>query len=255
MLRSPGWVGAACSLLLLATCAFEPDEENAWRSGDEPDESSTTAADEPDTPSEDPVEPDPPAPQPTCAGEDCCPAGMETVLVSEAADEIETDADGKCLLLMEGHDQVVDTSKGSFVLAGPGDDSVEVDGAAVVLGGPGADSMIAHAGGTELIGGAGADSIETGDGHHVIVPGTGADTVKAGAGSVVVQVLDACELEAGESLEAAGTADTLVIPVAFDSLAEMGVEVQGFEHVVVTGATCLSECATEDCLAGEGAVP
>ncbi len=187
----------------------------------------------------------------TCDGKDCCPAEMPLVAGSDAADVIATEDNAKCIVLDGGADKLSDSGKGTFVLAGAGDDKVTVDGAAYVAGGPGSDTIVAIGPQTEINGGEGDDVISTGVGHHIVVPGEGADTVVGGKGSIVVHIRDACELEDGESLTGNGDSDTLVIPVSESALAEMGVETQGFDRIIVAGATCTAGCAPTDCVAEE----
>ncbi|WP_434419956.1 hypothetical protein [Nannocystis pusilla] len=158
--------------------------------------------------------------------------------------------DDACLDLLAGDDELDDSGKRTVILAGEGDDAIHVVASAYVAGGPGDDFLEALAGGAELDGGPGADTIHTYGGHHIITPGEGADTVIGGAGNIVVQILDACELQAGESLVGNGPDDTLVIPVSPSSAAALGVTISGFEHVRVTGPTCASACAAFGCEPG-----
>lgn len=186
-----------------------------------------------------------------CDGSDCCPPGMAVVEGTLAVDDLAMEADDTCIVLGDGADTLVDSGQRTVVLGGSGADVLTVDGAAYVAAGEGADTIVAIGPRTEIYGGAGPDTITTASDRHLIVPGEGADTVTTGPGSVVVQIRDACELEAGESLTASGEDDTLILPVPLASLESLGVEASGFERIVVAGASCRAACAPVSCVQEE----
>jgi Ca2+-binding RTX toxin-like protein len=187
----------------------------------------------------------------TCDGPDCCPAEMAVVDGTAAVDDLATGADDKCIVLRDGADTLVDSGRRTVVLGGSGADTLTVDGAAYVAADEGADTIVAIGPRTEIYGGPGPDTITTASDRHLIVPGEGADTVTTGPGSVVVQIRDACELEAGESLTASGEDDTLILPVPAASLESLGVEASGFERIIVAGASCRAACAPTNCVQEE----
>lgn len=186
-----------------------------------------------------------------CDGDICCPSQAPVVVGDVAGGVLSTNQNGACLVLQDASDDLTDTGKGSFVLASGGDDVLRVNGASFVHAGAGADTIIATGTDTEIFGGEGEDEIQTQTGHHIITPGEGADTLTTKGGSVVVVVRDACELAAGESLAASGDGDVLVLPVPLNWLPELGVSVDGFERVVMRGASCEASCAPANCIPGE----
>ena len=95
-----------------------------------------------------------------------------------------------------------------------------------------------------LVGGAGSDVL-TGSNTRpdVLIPGSGVDVVNAGGGDDVVRILAECELERGKKLRGGPGMDTLVIPVSASELAARGVQVSGFEIVIVDDSNRLaSDC-------------
>jgi Ca2+-binding RTX toxin-like protein len=193
----------------------------------------------------------PPASAASCAGAECCPPKVETIVLSTAADFYVNEQDAVCIRSLGGDDIIHDEAVGGWILTGDGDDHITSTGARVVHAGNGDDKIEVEIDGGEIIGGPGDDWIVTGKGHYIITPGPGADIVEAGPGPVVVQILDACELEQGESLSASGEDDLLVLPIPLEAAIDIGVSIEGFERILVTGATCLSECAPADCVFGE----
>ena len=191
-----------------------------------------------------------------CSGIECCPTAFEPVDLS-AMDDVYVDAiDGVCVRTLDGDDAIHDEGERTLVIAGDGDDVVTALAAFAVIGGEGNDEIESAAQGAqggEIDGGDGDDTIIVTSGHHIVTPGPGRDSVQAGPGPVVVQILDACELEAGESYSASGDDDLIVLPFGLAQAVGLGIAIEGFERVAVTGATCLSTCAPADCVQGEGA--
>jgi Ca2+-binding RTX toxin-like protein len=94
-----------------------------------------------------------------------------------------------------------------------------------------------------VFGGGGDDVIVGSDGADQIFPGPGRALVVAGAGDDTVTIYDPCELATGTRLDGGDGNDTLVTPVPADALAAAGVQVTGFENVIVDATHAyLSEC-------------
>lgn len=186
-----------------------------------------------------------------CEGIECCPVGAESLVLTEGDDVYADTTEDVCIKTLDGDDSVHDEGLATTIIAGGGDDVVTSTGARLIAAGEGNDDIDVAIAGGEVNGGPGDDTIFTREGHHIVVPGPGRDSLVAGPGPVVLQVLDACELEAGESFSAAGDDDVLVLPVELSAAAALGITFAGFERVVVTGATCLSTCAPADCTVGE----
>ena len=150
---------------------------------------------------------DSPAHASSCEEGDCCPPSLDEISLSSADDIYVDAADGVCVRTLDGDDAIHDEGERTVIIAGDGHDVVTALDASVVLGGPGDDEITTDIAGGEIDGGSGDDWIIVGAGHHIVTPGPGRDTVEAGPGVVLVQVLDVCELESGESYQADGSDD------------------------------------------------
>ena len=131
---------------------------------------------------------------------------------------------------------------------GPGPDVLEGGaGDDRLLGGAGLDGLLGGGGDDALDGGLGPDILKGGAGDDVLWPGPGRDLVWAGAGDDRVEVFASCELAWGEVLAGGPGYDVLVLPVPLAQAQAQGVQVWGFEEVLVEPHPCRSSCA--------GAVP
>jgi hypothetical protein len=171
---------------------------------------------------------------------------------------------GPCALADAGDDLLRGGPEGDYLWGGAGSDYLSGGGGDdVLMGGDGDDYLGAGPGGAvALYGGAGDDTIHarlatsarifTGPGADVVVgsdgddqifPGAGTILVAAGAGDDTVTIYDACQLGAGMRLLGGAGSDTLVSPVPEEALSAAGVQVDGFENVIVdTTHAYLAEC-------------
>jgi hypothetical protein len=187
----------------------------------------------------------PQALQPGCEGAECCPVLLVAMLLTADADTYLNDSPGLCLLGLDGDDVIHDQDVDGAILAGPGNDLVTSAAARLIAGGEGDDEIEVSDGIAEIDGGDGDDTITTLGGDHIITPGPGVDNVVSGPGSVIVQVLDTCELQPGESLHANGDDDLIILPVELSQALDLGVDVVGFERIIVAGPTCRSTCVAD----------
>jgi Ca2+-binding RTX toxin-like protein len=119
-----------------------------------------------------------------------------------------------------------------------------------VRAGAGDDVVAAFGGGVTLWGNAGDDVLFVGHGDNQVIPGAGLDTVSLGNGDNTIVILDVCEIEEGEQIEAGDGHDVLIAPVGAAELAELGVALSGIDEIVVdTSRGCASECrlVSESC--------
>lgn len=146
--------------------------------------------------------------QASCQGVECCPDGDLPVLGSDGGDSLRAGAKSACLVGLNGDDSLRGGKADDIVVGGIGDD--------IMSGGGGDDRML---------------------------PGPGADLVEGGRGDDTVVILDKCELTRGKVLDGGRGDDTLVLPVPELAARASGVELIGFEDIVVEPTQgCHSEC-------------
>ena len=202
----------------------------------------------------DPVRPR--AVPPECAAhpEACCPPGATPLRLSSGDDTYFNTTANRCVLALGGRDTVSSPALDSTVVAGADDDVVAISAAGIhrLYGGDGRDTLYGGEGEEYVFGGPGDDVIFAGNGRNFVLPGPGADTVNTGTGADTIAIYDLCEVASGENLAAATGSDTLITPVPVSQLTARGVQLSGFENVVVQPNSCKSECVTKPNCSGHG---
>jgi hypothetical protein len=195
----------------------------------------------------------------------CCGAGQTLIEGTPGHDNIHPSQAGNYCVLAFGDKDVVSTGDGNdHLFGGEGDDALQCGGGSdLVVGGFGSDqirgkqsgSLVAHGGqdndvlhagssSTSLLwAGLGDDNVDGSPGQDTIYPGPGRDVVNAQAGNDTVILFDACEVVSGKVLHGGAGTDTLVTPLSPAGLLARGVNVHGFEVIVVDRSKAyLSEC-------------
>ena len=146
--------------------------------------------------------------------ENCCPAtGYTEKVLTNASDTFSSAQPNLCVRALDGSD--------------------------VLMVGPRA----------YVIGSRGSDTINAWD-HSIVVPGEDADIVSV-SGAGTVKIFDLCEVAAGENLFGGGDG-TLITPAPVAELRRRGATVNGFSHVMVEQASCLSSCVKKPDCSGHG---
>jgi hypothetical protein len=186
-----------------------------------------------------------------CAGGACCADGATLVDLDERGSVYAGRRAGECVLGTTASDTVSLSGGDSALFGGPGSDTISVGaGAYEVRAGDGDDVVAAHGGGVTLWGNAGDDVLFVGHGDNQVIPGAGLDTVSLGHGDNTIVILDVCEIEEGEQIEAGDGHDVLVAPVGAEELAALGLALEGIDEIVVDASRgCASECrlVSESC--------
>ncbi len=192
-----------------------------------------------------------------------CPAGV-TLQVGTSEDDALLGGDlPLCARLLDGADFVrgsdaadwlwgeagsdyLSGGAGDDVLSGGAGDDYLAGGTGVVIlhGGPGDDVVHAvHSESAVIYGGLGGDELVGSPGDDTIYAGAGTLVVLAGSGDDVVVVFDACELSAGQQFDGGEGQDRLEVPVPVSEIEALGVQLSGFEEVVVDpDRSYLSDC-------------
>jgi hypothetical protein len=186
-----------------------------------------------------------------CAQGACCPDGSPLTHLEQVGATYSSRSVSECVLGTAGSDTVsLSGARASFV-GGPGSDTLSASGAAqTVRGGEGDDTMAISGGGALVWGNAGDDVMFLARGNNQLVPGPGADVVVLAGGDNTIYILDVCEVEEGEQIEAGSGHDVLVSPVSEAELAALGLTLSGIDEVVIdTSRGCASECrmVSEQC--------
>lgn len=147
--------------------------------------------------------------------------------------------------LIYGHEgpDFLDGGGGSDLLrAGAGDDEI--------IGGDGNDRLFGGLGRDVIIAGPGDDTIFTGDGEfrdeqwNVVFPGPGRDVVYGAEGPDHVIIPHKCEIIPGKVLYGGEGEDVLRLPVSLREAESLGLEVHGFERIIVDDSEpYLSPCS------------
>jgi hypothetical protein len=171
----------------------------------------------------------------------CCDASMQFVIGDAGKNAFATTSPDECVFADGGDDVITGFGTGGIAIGGYGDDFVSVGQGGRVHGGEG-DDAIETLGSSIVFGNEGDDRITIPAGDNVVTPGPGLDVVELGPGADTIRITDACELEAGEVLDAGAGDDVLVSPLSLAQLAALGVVVEGVETVVIEHDACSSEC-------------
>jgi hypothetical protein len=187
-------------------------------------------------------------------GQECCPAGYQTVTLTNGSDQFTTTKAKQCVVALAGSDVIAANSGDGIVLAGDGDDIIMAGPHSTVRGGNGRDTINVWGGPATVYGGPGDDTINAANGDNFVVPGPGRDTVALGTGNDTVALYDLCEITGGgKTLDGGTGTNTLITPVPLAQLRALGVTVSNFQNIVVQSNSCRSECVTQPDCSSHGA--
>jgi hypothetical protein len=186
-----------------------------------------------------------------CASGACCPAGFSTIDLTEHDGVYSSRKGGECILGSTDADTVSLSGGGSAFFGGPGSDTLSIGAGAYELrAGDGDDFVVATGGGVSLWGNGGDDVLFIARGNNEVIPGPGLDTVELRDGDNTIIILDVCEIEEGEQIEAGPGHDVLVAPVGEAELSALGLTLSGIDEIIVDSSRgCASECrlVSESC--------